>query len=337
MNNFLLGLDIGGTKCAVVLAECNTDRPNIIGRRSFETISCVNSEDVLLRLEGDIHTLLKSSGLSASQVSRLGISCGGPLDSTAGVILSPPNLPGWDNVPIVKHFETALGIPTQVQNDADASALAEWRWGAGVGCRHLIFLTFGTGIGAGLILNGALYSGANGLAGEVGHVRLADSGPIGHGKFGSFEGFCSGGGLVQIGRSVAERYWNQGRTVSYCASINGIGSVTAKGIADAAYGGDPAALEVYDISSRHLGAGLAMLVDILDPEIIIIGGVFARSTELLWPNAEKILRAEALGSRGRDVRVVPAKLGDQIGDYAALAAGQYETGDSLQNQTLLSN
>src|SRR5690606_15592063 len=137
-------------------------------------------------------------------LAAIGISCGGPLDSRRGVILSPPNLPGWDRIPVVEVFQQAFKVPVALQNDANAGALAEWLWGAGRGSHNMIFLTFGTGMGAGLILNGQLYSGTNDLAGEVGHIRLAPDGPVGYGKAGSFEGFCSGGGIKQLATDRAK-------------------------------------------------------------------------------------------------------------------------------------
>ena len=123
----------------------------------------------------------QACSLRSQQTAAVGISCGGPLDSKKGLILSPPNLPGWDNVPVTKLLSEALQVPAFLQNDADACAIAEWRFGAGQGCENMVFLTFGTGLGAGLILNGKLYQGASGMAGEVGHLRLFDNGHIGYG------------------------------------------------------------------------------------------------------------------------------------------------------------
>lgn len=121
---------------------------------------------------------------------KVGISCGGPLNSTAGIIEGPPNLPGWNNVKIADILTSHYGVFASLQNDANACAVAEWKFGAGKGAQNMIFLTFGTGLGAGLILNGRLYSGTNDNAGEIGHIRLEEFGPSGYGKSGSFEGFA---------------------------------------------------------------------------------------------------------------------------------------------------
>ena len=162
--------------------------------------------------------------------------------------------------------------PPFMENDANACALAEWRWGAGQGCRSMAFLTFGTGLGAGLILDGRLYRGACGMAGELGHWRLSDYGPTGYGKEGSFEGFCSGGGIRQLAETLAAlRERQKGAPVSM-----GPGPLTARVVAQAAGKGDPLALEVLDHVARQLGRGLALLVDLLNPECIVIGSVYAR-------------------------------------------------------------
>lgn len=142
--------------------------------------------------------------------SAIGISCGGPLDSRRGIVFSPPNLPGWDKVPITKFFSERFHVPCFLQNNANACVLAEWKWGNGKNLDNVVFPTFGTGMGAGLILNGKLYEGAKGLAGEIGHMRLARHGPVGYGKAGSFEGVCSGGGDSAIGTEQGARTYPAG-------------------------------------------------------------------------------------------------------------------------------
>jgi len=256
---------------------------------------------------------------AVTELDAIGISCGGPLDSREGLILSPPNLPGWDHIDVVTPFRTQFNAPTALQNDANACALAEWRWGAGRGCRNMLFLTFGTGMGAGLILDGRLYSGANDLAGEVGHVRLADDGPLGYGKAGSFEGFCSGGGIAHQARAVAEREIARGRAPSYCPTLAHLPDVTAETVGKAARSGDPAALEVFDTAARYLGRGLAMLIDILNPERIVIGSIYARQRSLLESRALSTMREEALSPALAVCQVAPASLGEQVGDLAGLS------------------
>ena len=288
----LLGVDIGGTKCALILAE---NDGTIVSRVATAT---TNVTDTLAWIVNGAKALAQTQ-----DICSVGISCGGPLDSQKGLILSPPNLPGWDAVPITKLLFEATGAPAYLCNDANACALAEWMFGAGKGSRNMIFLTFGTGLGAGLILDGKLYEGTNGMAGEAGHIRLAADGPEGYGKRGSFEGFCSGGGISRLGSLMG------------CEG-------TAKELADRAKAGDREALAVYRASARKLGLGVSVLIDLFNPERIVIGSVFARSETLFREEMEKVIAQEALAEAAAVCTVMPAALGDAIGDHAAVAVAQ---------------
>ena len=317
--HFYIGLDIGGTKCAVIVGN---DKFEILRKIFFETKTERGWVKIIEEFKSHIDTLLKE--FPRSGLKRIGISCGGPLDSEAGMIYSPPNLPGWDNVPIVQIFEEAYGVPTAIQNDANACALAEWLMGAGKGTRNMIFLTFGTGMGSGLILNGALYAGTNDLGGEVGHMRLAETGPVGFGKAGSFEGFCSGGGIAQLAKSVVLERLENNIPVGFCPTPGQAENLDAKTVAIAAQKGDETALEIIRISGEYLGRGLAILVDILNPQCIVIGSIFSRNENLFRPHIDRILAQEAIPLSMKVCRIVPAALGDTIGDYAALCVAHYE-------------
>lgn len=279
----LIGIDIGGTKCAVTLGD---RQGNILQKQRFATTDCEQTVAAILAA---------AKKLAAGQsIAAAGISCGGPLDEEKGLILSPPNLPGWDAVPIVKLVSDALGVPAFLQNDANACALAEYRWGAGKGTRYMAFLTFGTGLGAGIIVDGKLLKGATGNAGEIGHLRLTPDGPVGYGKAGSMEGWCSGGGLAQQGgKSAAE-------------------------LATLAKAGDAEALAVFTRCGEMLGRGLAVLVDILGCERIIIGSIYARCEDLLREPMWRTLKEEALPQALAVVSVCPPALGEGLGDAAAL-------------------
>ena len=307
----LLGLDIGGTKCAAVTANWDGERLQILKKEKCPTDHSVSPETMLERL------FALADGILDGKSDAVGISCGGPLDSARGVILGPPNLPGWDDVPVTALAARHFGAPARLQNDANACAVAEWKFGAGRGTRNMIFLTFGTGLGAGLILDGRLYSGTNDNAGECGHLRLERFGPVGYGKQGSFEGFCSGGGLAQLGCAMARECVQRGVCPAYYQ--NGEAGVTAKSIADAARAGDETALEVYRVCGEYLGRGLAVLIDLLNPQRIVLGSIFARSGDLLRESMERSLRGEALAASAACCQIVAAELGESIGDYAALA------------------
>ncbi len=318
-DDIYLGLDIGGTKCAVVVGDASF---SIKKKVFFETRVERGYEAILTEFQSHIDALLND--FPDGNLKRIGISCGGPLDSAKGMIYSPPNLPGWDNVPIVEVFSKKYGVEAAVQNDANACALAEWMMGAGKGTRNMIFLTFGTGMGAGLILNGQLYAGTNDLGGEVGHIRLAPDGPIGFGKAGSFEGFCSGGGIAQLARSVVAEKLRNNQPVGFCTSYEMIEKIDAKMVFQAAIAGDRAAHEIIQISADYLGFGLSILIDILNPECIVIGSIYARNEDLFKPLIEKVLQREAIPSALDVCQIKPAELGDSIGDYAALCVAIYE-------------
>jgi glucokinase len=315
----ILGIDIGGTKCSVVLGKAQNEELSIISKMRFSTGAGRGPEYTLERIFNGISQVLEKCGMSVSSLDAVGISCGGPLDSKRGIIMSPPNLCGWDNVHIKKIFEDKLGVKTLLQNDANACALAEWKYGAAKGFENAIFMTFGTGLGAGIILNGKLYEGTNGMAGEVGHIRLEDFGPVGYGKSGSFEGFCSGGGIAQLARMKVMEKLQMGEKISLCEDMEGLNKISAKDVGDAADAGDEPAREIYRISGYYLGKGISIIIDILNPEIIVIGGIFAKSGHLLRPAAEEVINRECLALSRKACRIVPAGLGDEIGDYSALA------------------
>ncbi len=309
---YYLGMDIGGTKCAVVLSEKKGS--SIKAKIRFETKSERGWQAVTEELMASAERLISENGIETQDIIACGVSCGGPLDPETGVIMCPPNLPDWDNVPLAQMVAQRLGVPCKVRNDADACALAEWQFGAGKGTKNMIFLTFGTGMGAGLILDGHLYSGTSGTAGEVGHIRLDVDGPVGYGKAGSFEGYCSGGGLAKLGMKMYSLY--SGETLLDPSDL------TAKSIAEAAKQGDKLALAIYRKCGEKLGAGLSVLIDILNPERIVIGSIFQRSGELMKDIMNEVISREALTVSARCCEIVPALLGDEIGDFAAIGVAK---------------
>lgn len=313
----ILGVDIGGTKCAVTYGKCTGSDIEIVDKISFATVSC---EETVELIKSGIRQIMDRNALTSENTYSIGISCGGPLDSHTGVIMSPPNLPGWDNIPIVKILSDEFGVKSAIHNDANACALAEWTFGAGKGSRNMAFLTFGTGLGAGLILDGRLYSGTNDNAGELGHIRLNDFGPVGYGKAGSFEGFCSGGGIRQLAQSLVKERLQMGSSVSWCPDGD-VDRINARIVAEAAREGDALAQEIFDISSRYLGVGLSILIDIINPEVIVIGSIYTRNEDMMKPVMERVIAREALPLASKVCKIVPAALGEAIGDYAALSVG----------------
>ena len=315
----MIGFDIGGTKCAVCIGEENEQNLLIKDKRVIETDKILSPYDI-------IDKMCRLAEEMTDDFSKIGISCGGPLDSKNGIILSPPNLNGWDNIKIVEYLKNRYNGNVALQNDANACAVAEWKYGAGRGCENMIFMTFGTGLGAGLILNGKLYSGTCDMAGEAGHIRLSKFGPVGYGKAGSFEGFCSGSGIAQLGQIYAKEKLQMGEKVSFCEDLSKINEITAKSIAEYAYKGEKDAIEVYTLCGEMLGQGLSVLIDILNPERIVLGSIFERCENLLREPMEKVLKKECLKASLDACEIVPAKLKENIGDYAALAVAATQTG-----------
>jgi glucokinase len=210
---------------------------------------------------------------------------------------SPPNLPGWDDVHVTAQLGGAVGVHWVLENDANASAMAEWAFGAGRGVTDLIYLTCGMGLGAGMILDGAPYRGVGDLAGEVGHWRLGpDIGPVHYGKRGSFEGYCSGAGIVEWYEYLGGR-------------VEPDEALSAGVIAHRARRGEELARRVFDQSAHQLGKGIALLVDALAPAVVVVGGIYGYATDLLRPGMCSALIAASHPRLVRGAKVVPALLG----------------------------
>ncbi len=309
----LVGVDVGGTKTALVVSM---NPPEVLDRIEFPTRPAKGPEPALRLIKQSIHELVSKHKL---KVKAIGVSCGGPLDRIEGVIQSPPNLPTWVDVPLKAILETEFGAPCRVENDANAGAVAEHRFGAGRGCRNMIFLTMGTGLGAGIITDGRLYHGANDLAGEIGHVRLSRSGPIGHNKAGSAEGWASGGGMAQVATKTVEAARKRKEATLLAAYLKQGKPITARDVGLAASKGDATAIRIIRSTGRRLGEVLAILVDILNPERIVIGGLAMRLGDTLLGPARDVMQREALSPAVAACRIVPAEIDEHIGDVAALS------------------
>jgi glucokinase len=305
----ILGLDIGGTKTAAVVGTC---RGTIVSHTRIQTQASAGFEKSYGAILTMAHEVMAAY---AGQVAALSVSIGGPLDVLRGIIQSPPNLPGWDDIPLKDLLAREFNLPVYVEHDGNAGALAESYFGAGKGCRNLVFLTMGTGFGAGLILDGKVYRGSTDVAGEVGHVRIAEDGPNCYGKRGSLEGYASGTGIAKLAAMMFPDRWNAGLTVVDLYRAHQDGSVEAS--------------EVFQRAALYFGRGLAMIVDILNPERIILGGLGMRITDALVVPALRVFQREAL-AKARDVcQIVPAQLGESIGDYASLCAA-FDQGQLLE-------
>jgi len=299
-----LCFDIGGTKTAVsIMSEAD----GVIRKKRFPTRGELGPEPGVAGMIEAGRELLREHSHS---VKGIGISVGAMFDPRTGVFGDAPHLPSWKGFPIVEKMSQALNLPVAADNDANACALAEWRFGAGRGTQHMAFLTFGTGLGAGLILNGRLYHGASALAGEIGALRVADDGPPVRGKPGCLEGYASGAGIAGLVRLRLPEFQGATRLLP---------DATAADVAAAADAGDALALAILEECGDYLGRGLAMLLDLLNLEAVVIGSIFVRCEKRLRPPMEAALAREAMPTTRAACRIVPAALGENIGDFAALA------------------
>ena len=298
-DGWILGFDIGGTKTAVVVG---TPAGAILDRGVIAMAPGASFAASWARIAPIADRFVRAHGSPAA----VGISIGGPVDTDRGVVLSPPNLPTWDDVPLAEICRSQFHAPTFLEHDGRAGALAEWLFGAGRGLNSLVFLTFGTGLGAGVIVDGHLLRGAHGAAGEVGRWRIAQRGPRAHGKVGSWEGLASGSGLPRLAR---HRHRAREWPVDLSAEI----------LVELARGGDVDAIDTVRAAARWLGRGISFLIDLLDPEAVILGSLAVRAGDLIMPTIMAVARAET-ADRTRSCRIVAAGLGESVGDLAALAA-----------------
>lgn len=296
----ILGLDIGGTKTAVVVGN---ERGAVLHRRQFPTVPARGFAVVYSELTTQMRSVLEAPGCGVEVIS---VSIGGPLDVLNGIINSPPHLPGWDEIPLKEKLEAEFHLPVLVEHDGNAGALAEWHFGAGRGFTNIVFLTMGTGLGAGLILDGRIYRGTTDTAGELGHIRIAETGPYCYGKAGSLEGYGSGTGIAHIARTMYPALWGNHARVEDVHAHFERGSTEAR--------------DVFEHAGFHFGRGLAMIADMLNPQRIILGGIGMRLGEALLAPARAAFVAEALPVAARACEILPAQLGEAIGDIASLCA-----------------
>ncbi len=325
MRKTYIGVDLGGTKTAVILSEAPPDR---LGRMEFATLPEHGPQPALDKMLDCIRRLLAQHDCRTRNVIAIGVSCGSPLDRVRGVIQAPPNMASWVDVPIRQILEDAFQAPCRVENDANAGAVAEHRYGAGKGIRHMVFLTLGTGLGAGIIIDERIYHGARDSAGEIGHVRLTQSGPVGYNKAGSVEGWSSGGGMARLGEHMLIEAERRGQSSILRQRITNGELLTARDIAEAARAGDHVASRILAVSGRRLGQAIAILIDVLNPERIVLGGLAARIGDPLLSPMRKVIEREALPQAAKDCEIVPAALGEQIGDVAALCVAMGLVGDN---------
>jgi glucokinase len=299
----VLGLDIGGTKLAAGLV---TGDGQVLARSVIPSRTGDGPTAMLERQVDLGRQIVSESGIPWASIRAVGVACGGPLDPWSGTILSPPNLPGWDDIPVAAIVEEALDTPTHVDNDANGGALAEWRFGAGHDRRvdDLIYLTISTGIGGGIILDGRLYHGATGNAGELGHLSVVyDGRPCRCGRRGCLEAYASGTSIAQRATEALAR--------DEPSALRDLDVVTAADVTDAAVLGDPLASRIWAETIDILGSAIANIIDIFDPALVILGGGVMRAKAPLLEPVRALGKELAYGPAAASADIVAAGLGER--------------------------
>jgi glucokinase len=301
------GIDLGGTKILSVVVD---DGLVVSGSDLRPTEAWAGPEAVIA---GVVESVLVAA--NGRPLRAVGIATPGPSDPIRGIVTTPPNLPGWHNVPLARLVGEALHVPAWIENDANAAAMAEFKLGAGSGFQHMILIALGTGIGGGLVLNGRLYRGATGGAGEIGHQQLLRDGPrCGCGRPGCLEALASGRALAARAVEImsAEPDGILARIVA-----GDTRPASARSLALAADEGDASAEAAIREAGRYLGAGITNLVNIFNPEIVAIGGNLRKLGERYLGPAYEVVKAEAFPQHAGDVRIIEAELEEEVGAIGA--------------------
>ncbi len=307
-----IGIDVGGTNVKIALVD---GEGKIIYSNSVPTYAQMGYEYTVNNIKQAIRDLMKETNTDAKEIEGIGFDFPGQVDYKTGVVKLAPNIPGWINVPIAQMIEEEFNIPTRIDNDVRCAALGELKFGAGKGCENFVCITVGTGIGSGLVINGQLVRGAANAAGEIGHIKLQmNGGPIcGCGDTGCLEAFASGPSIV----AMAQEYLKGGKSTKFREMAGADGEITPYIVAKAAEAGDPVAKRIFEIVGTYIGMGLVSVINLLNPEKVIIGGGVAAAGDLLLDPIRKTIKERAMVVAGNSVEIVPAELGNSAGVIGA--------------------
>ena len=308
-----IGIDVGGTNVKIALVD---EKGKIIYSNSVPTYAKMGYEYTVNNIKQAIRDLMKETNTTEKNIEGIGFDFPGQVDCKKGIVKLAPNIPGWVNVPIAQMIEEEFHIPTKIDNDVRCAALGELKFGAGKGCENFVCITVGTGIGSGLVINGKVVRGASNAAGEIGHIKLQmQGGPIcGCGDTGCLEAFASGPSIV----AMAQEYIKGGKSTKFreMAAAEG-GEITPYMVAKAAEEGDPVAKRIFEIVGEYIGIGLTSVINLLNPEKVIIGGGVAEAGDLLFDPIRKTIKERAMVVAGEAVEIVPAQLGNSAGVIGA--------------------
>ena len=309
---FRIGVDIGGTNVKIALVN---KKGEISFPKTVPTRAEMGYEYTVGNITQCIKDLMNEAGIDKNSLEGIGFGFPGQIDCDNGVVRILPNIPGWINVPIAEIMQKEFNVPVKVDNDVRCMALAESTYGAGQGCKNLICITIGTGIGSGLIINGKLVRGASNAAGEIGHIKLEmhDGLLCGCGDSGCFEAYASGPSIV----AMAKDYVQGGKSAKFRELAGSVDAITPAIVAKAAEEGDVVAKKIFERMGEYLGIGLASVVNLLNPEKIVIGGGVADAGDILFEPLRKTLKDRAMPIQGEAVEVVHASLGNTAGIIGA--------------------
>ena len=306
-----IGIDVGGTNVKIALVDGDG---KIIYSNSVPTYAQMGYEYTVNNIKQAIKDLMKETNTEAKDIQGIGFDFPGQVDCKTGVVKLAPNIPGWVNVPIAQMIEEEFHIPTRIDNDVRCAALGELKFGAGRGCENFVCITVGTGIGSGLVINGKVVRGAANAAGELGHIKLQmEDGPLcGCGDSGCLEAFASGPSIV----AMAQEYLKGGKSAKF-RELAGDGEITPYIVAKAAEAGDPVAKRIFEKMGYYIGMGLTSVINLLNPEKIIIGGGVAECGDLLLDPIRRTINDRAMKVQRESVEIVPAELGNSAGVIGA--------------------
>ncbi len=315
LDTWLAGIDIGGTKSTVCIGDAEG---KVISRSEIETApSSTPWQTTLKHLCDNLQALIVKQKLNVANCMGIGTVCGSPLNTATGEIVSPPNLPGWQEVPILSELEAKFKCPVYLENDANASALAEKVFGSAKSVDNFIYLTWGTGVGAGIVVNGSLVRGASGQAGEAGHQTILPGGPqCLCGKKGCLEAIVSGPAIANLARERGA-YGRQKRLITLAGGKADL--ITAKHVVLAAQEGDPFSIGVLEEAGTYMGIGIANLIQILNPEMVFLGTLAISARELLMDPIQKAIDSHAWKLSREACKVVPSSLGELVQDLSPFA------------------
>jgi glucokinase-like ROK family protein len=308
---YVVGIDFGASHLSILISDFAAhplEEAEITVDIQDGPLTCLDQADRLLQ------ELLTKVGKGMNDILAIGVGVPGPIVSDAGMVLAPPIMPGWDRYPIRDTLEKKWGIPVSLSNDADLGALGEWAAGAGRGERNLVYIKIGTGIGAGILLDGQIYHGVTGSAGEIGHLTIEENGPLcACGNHGCLEAIAGGRAIAQQAQDAARKGQR-----TQLANVKPIEKITARDVASAARHGDLVAQQILAEAGNYVGIAIAGMVNMFNPGMVIVGGGVAQTGDILLEPMRLAVQRRSLPAATRVVRITTAMLGRRSSSLGAV-------------------